>query len=165
MQKLSTITFKAVASAVSAAAVSLWLVGCGQSTDQGAASGNDQQTANTAAGTSSSADNIARDVDNSGINKRDRDDQTLTPGDQGATEQDREITRKIRRAITQNDQLSTTAKNVKIITANGKVTLRGPVNSEAERGQIAAAAQQVAGAGSIDNQLEVKQTTTTEERK
>ena len=148
MQKLSTITL--------IAAVSLWLVGCDQSTDQGATSGNDQQTADTAAGRSSSADNTARDVDNSGINKRDRDDATLTPGDQGATEQDREMTRKVRRAITQNDQLSTTAKNIKIITANGKVTLRGPVNSQAERDQIAAAAEQIAGAGNLDNQLEVK---------
>ena len=159
MQKLSTITL--------IAAASLWLVGCDQSTDQGAASGNDQQTADTTAGRSSSDasdQSSARNVDNSGINKRDRDDATLTPGDQGATEQDREMTRKVRRAITQNDQLSTTAKNVKIITANGKVTLRGPVNSQAERDQIAAAAEQIAGAGNLDNQLEVKQTTT-EERK
>lgn len=155
MQKLSTITL--------IAAVSLWLVGCDPSTDQGAASGNEQQTADTAVG-SSSDDQTTRDVDNSGINKRDRDDATLTPGDQGATEQDREMTRKIRRAITQNDQLSITARNIKIITANGKVTLRGPVNSQAERDQIAAAAEQIAGAGNLDNQLEVKQTTT-EERK
>jgi len=98
----------------------------------------------------------AKQPDNTGVNKRDRDDNTLTPGDQGTSEADREITRNIRRAIEKNDQLSTTAKNIKIITVNGKVTLRGPVNSEQEQQAITAAAQSVAGVGSFDNQLEVK---------
>jgi hypothetical protein len=98
----------------------------------------------------------SKDADNTGLNVRDRGDNTLTPGDQGTSESDREITRNIRRAITKNDQLSTTAKNIKIITINGKVTLRGPVANEQEQQAIAAAAQSVAGVGSLDNQLEVK---------
>ena len=148
------------------AAASIWLAGCNQNTDRNTASGTDQRPADTAAGRSSSQDQKPRDVDNTGINQRDRNEEALTPGDQGASPEDREMTRKIRRAITQNDQLSTTARNIKIITANGRVTLRGPVNTQAERDQIAATAQQLAGSSTLDNQLEVKQTTaTTEERK
>jgi hyperosmotically inducible protein len=51
--------------------------------------------------------------------------------------------------------LSFSSKNVKIITINGKVTLRGPVKSAEERAAIERAATQVAGAGRIDNQLEI----------
>jgi osmotically-inducible protein OsmY len=51
--------------------------------------------------------------------------------------------------------LSFTAKNVKIITINGKVTLRGPVKTEAERTAIEAAARGVAGGEQVDSQLEV----------
>jgi hyperosmotically inducible protein len=94
--------------------------------------------------------------DNTGVNERDRSDATMTPGDQGGSDADRDITRKIRRSLTSSDQLSTLAKNIKIITTNGKVTLRGPVNSEEEKKAIATAAEGVAGAGSVDNQLEVK---------
>jgi hyperosmotically inducible periplasmic protein len=146
---------------------SLCFTGCKQSADQGADS---SQPADQAVGRSSqdaAGTNAAQSsaVDNSRINQRDRNDEALTPGDQGESASDRELTRKIRRAVTQNDQLSTTAKNIKIITANGKVTLRGPVNTPAERDQIAALAQQIAGAGALDNQLEVKNTATTEERK
>lgn len=97
-----------------------------------------------------------RQPDNTGKNVRDREGDTLTPGDQGTTEADREITRQIRRAITANDQLSTTAKNIKIITVNGKVTLRGPVKSDQERQAIAAAAQNVTGVAALDNQVEIK---------
>jgi hyperosmotically inducible protein len=93
--------------------------------------------------------------DNTGKNVRDRSDATLTPGDQGGSESDRQLTRQVRRAITSNDQLSTTAKNIKIITVNGKVTLRGPVNSEQEKQTIDAAVKQ-AGVASFDDQLEVK---------
>ena len=100
-----------------------------------------------------------KDVDNTGVNKRDRGNDTLTSGDQSGNKSDRELTRKIRREITKNKELSTTAKNIKIITTNGKVTLRGPVKSEEERNTIVAAAKAAAGDSQVDNQLEVKQTT------
>jgi osmotically-inducible protein OsmY len=45
---------------------------------------------------------------------------------------------------------------VKIITANGTVTLRGPVNNDGEKTKIAELAQSAAGSAKIDNQLEVK---------
>jgi len=93
--------------------------------------------------------------DNSGRNVRDRDDQTKTPGDQSENEADRTITQNIRQALTADDSLSTNAKNVKIITNDGTVTLRGPVKSEKEKTDIEAKAKQVAGVKRVDNQLEV----------
>jgi hyperosmotically inducible periplasmic protein len=97
----------------------------------------------------------AVEPDNSGRNVRDRDDQSKTTGDQSENEADRTITQNIRRAVTADDSLSTNAKNVKIITNNGTVTLRGPVKSEKEKAEIEAKAKQVAGVKSVDNQLEV----------
>lgn len=93
--------------------------------------------------------------DNTGTNVRDRDDQTLTPLDQSESEADRTLTQRIRQAVVADDTLSTNAKNVKIITTNGRVTLRGPVKSEQEKAAIAAKAQQIAGAGNVENQLEI----------
>jgi osmotically-inducible protein OsmY len=55
-----------------------------------------------------------------------------------------------------DDSLSFTAKNVKIITVSGKVTLRGPVKTTQERAAIEAAARRIAGATQVDNQIEVK---------
>lgn len=110
-------------------------------------------------GTSSSGQANARtpDADNTARNVRDRDDATLTPGDQGASAADRDITQKIRKALVIDASgYSATAKNVKIITANGKVTLRGPVKTEAEKTGIVAIAKSVAGEGNVDDQLEVK---------
>ena len=97
----------------------------------------------------------AVEPDNSGRNVRDRDDQSKTTGDQSENEADRTITQNIRRAVTADGSLSTNAKNVKIITNNGTVTLRGPVKSEKEKAEIEAKAKQVAGVKSVDNQLEV----------
>jgi hyperosmotically inducible periplasmic protein len=97
----------------------------------------------------------AVEPDNSGRNVRDRDDQNKTPGDQSESEADRAITQNIRQAVTADDSLSTNAKNVKIITADGTVTLRGPVKSEKEKADIEAKAKQVAGVKKVDNQLEI----------
>ncbi len=67
------------------------------------------------------------------------------------------MTAAIRRAVVKDSSLSTMAKNVKIITADGVVTLRGPVKSEAEKAKIAELAKSSAGnAKKVDNQLEVK---------
>ena len=96
-------------------------------------------------------------ADNSGRNVRDRDDATVTPGDQSETEADIKLTQSIRKEVVANDTLSVTAQNIKIIAANGVVTLRGPVKTESERQQIAAVAERIAGAGRVQNQLEVAQ--------
>lgn len=94
--------------------------------------------------------------DNTGRNVRDRSGTTLTPGDQSENEADRTLTQQIRQAVMADKSLSTTAKNIKIITVDGVVTLRGPVKSPQEKKTIETKAQQVAGVNKIDNQLEVK---------
>jgi osmotically-inducible protein OsmY len=102
---------------------------------------------------------IAEDApaaDNTAKNERDRSGETLTPGDQSNSPEDLKITTAIRRAIVAEKSLSITAKNVKIITAEGMVTLRGPVNSAEEKSTIAKLARSAAGEAKIDNQLEVK---------
>jgi osmotically-inducible protein OsmY len=68
------------------------------------------------------------------------------------------ITAQIRKEIIAAKDLSVDARNVKIITIDGHVTLRGPVNSVDEKHQIAEIANQIAGAGNVDNQLEAKLT-------
>jgi hyperosmotically inducible protein len=95
-------------------------------------------------------------ADNTSKNQRDRSGETRTSGDQSNSSEDVKITATIRRAIVKDHSLSATAKNVKIITADGTVTLRGPVKNEAEKTKIAELAQSAAGNAKIDNQLEVK---------
>ena len=92
--------------------------------------------------------------DNTGRNVRDRGD-TVTSGDQSESKADRTTTQKIRQAVVGDDSLSMMAHNVKIITVDGGVTLRGPVKTDGERTKIGAMAEQVAGAGKVQNQLEV----------
>ncbi len=94
------------------------------------------------------------DRDNTGVNVRDRDSIAKTPFDQRENQSDIDITAKIRKNVVGSD-MSTDAKNVKIITENGKVTLRGPVKSAEEKTQIEKAAVGIAGEGRVDNQLEV----------
>jgi len=93
--------------------------------------------------------------DNSGRNVRDRDNQTKTSGDQAENEADRTISQNIRAAITADDSLSINGKNVKVITSDGTVTLRGPVKSDKEKADIEAKAKQIAGVKKVDNQLEI----------
>ena len=94
-------------------------------------------------------------ADHSGKNVRDRQDSSRTPGDQSNHTSDLAITQAIRKAVVADKALSTNAHNVKIITANGVVTLRGPVSSPEEKETIAAKAKQVAGVKSVDNKLEI----------
>jgi hyperosmotically inducible periplasmic protein len=94
--------------------------------------------------------------DNTGVNNRDQSGETKTPGDQSNDPQDIHITTEIRRAIMKDANLSMTAKNIKIITVNGSVTLRGPVNTADEKKEISHIAKTAAGNARIDNELEVK---------
>lgn len=92
---------------------------------------------------------------NTEVNKRDRNDQTLTPMDQSNSKSDIDITQAIRKSI-MKQELSINAKNIKIITQNGEVTLRGPVNSNTEVKKIAELAKAVPGIKALNNELEVK---------
>jgi hyperosmotically inducible periplasmic protein len=94
--------------------------------------------------------------DNSGVNVRDRDDAAVTAGQQSNAKGDVELTRQIREAVVKDSSLSVMAQNVKIVSANGSVTLRGPVKTEAEKDAIGSKAQAIAGADRVSNRLEVK---------
>ena len=97
-----------------------------------------------------------KDADNTAKNVRDRDDKTVTPMDQGGSEGDRTITAEIRKQITDSDALSMNAKNVKIITQDGVVTLRGPVKNAQEKTTVAGIARKAAGVKRVDDQIEVE---------
>ena len=94
--------------------------------------------------------------DNTATNERDRSGETKTSGDQSNSSADLKITQAIRQALMKDDQLSMTAKNIKIITANGQVTLRGPVKTAQEKSKIDQLARSAASGAKIENQLDVK---------
>ena len=102
---------------------------------------------------------VAQDTkpDNSAKNERDRSGETKTSGDQSNSSEDTKITADIRRAIVKDHSLTMAAKNVKVVTAGGIVTLRGPVKSAEEKTKIEQLATAAANGAKIDNQLEVKE--------
>jgi hyperosmotically inducible protein len=88
--------------------------------------------------------------------KKNKDQTPPTADQQKMNPSDRAITQKIRKAIHEDNTVSTYAHNIKIITQDGKVTLRGPVRSEDEKSNLQAKAVAVAGEGNVTNELEVK---------
>jgi hypothetical protein len=87
--------------------------------------------------------------------KTNKDQSPPTADDQKMNASDREITQKIRKSIHQDNSLSTYAHNIKIISQEGKVTLRGPVRSEDDKKNLQAKAVAVAGEGNVTNLLEI----------
>jgi hyperosmotically inducible periplasmic protein len=104
----------------------------------------------------SSPNSEASDTENTERNVRDKSGATLTPEDQKESDVDRKVTANIRRAVVGDEALSLNAHNVKIITRNGVVTLRGPVKSQAEKAKIGKLARKAAGVKRVNNQLEVE---------
>lgn len=94
------------------------------------------------------------DPTNTEVNVRDRASTAKTPLDQNENKADIKITAAIRKRVV-DAKLSIDARNVKIITQDGKVTLRGPVKTEEEKQRIEEIAVAVAGADRVDSQLEV----------
>jgi hyperosmotically inducible protein len=93
--------------------------------------------------------------DNTRVNKRDRSGEQVTADQQKQNSSDIELTRKIRSSISKDKSLSTYAHNVKVITQDGIVTLKGPVRSEEESKVIESKAAEVAGASNVKNQLDI----------
>jgi osmotically-inducible protein OsmY len=93
--------------------------------------------------------------DNTATNERDRSGETKTSGDQSNSSADLKITQAIRQALMKDSGLSATAKNIKVITVNGHVTLRGPVKTAQEKAKIDQLARSAGGGAQIDDQLEV----------
>jgi osmotically-inducible protein OsmY len=102
------------------------------------------------------ADKQKAKPDNSATNERDRSGHTETSGDQSNSSADLKITQAIRQALMKDSGLSMTAKNIKIITDNGHVTLRGPVKTAQEKAKIDQLARSAAGGVKVDDQLDVK---------
>jgi hyperosmotically inducible protein len=94
--------------------------------------------------------------DNSKMNQRDRDPSEPTADQQSNNQSDRDITQQVRQAINADKTFSTYAHNVKVITQNGQVTLKGPVRSEEEKRAIEAKATAIAGDGKVTSELTVK---------
>ncbi len=95
-------------------------------------------------------------AENTERNVRDKSGTTLTPEDQNENKSDVEITANIRKAVVADELLSVNARNVKIITRNGMVTLRGPVENETESMKLQQIVKQTPGTVQVDNQLEIK---------
>ena len=95
----------------------------------------------------------ATDADNTRRNKELSKEETADQ--QSENKADRDITQKIRKAVVKNKTLSMDAHNVKIITRDGKVTLKGPVKSAQEKKAVEKIAVKVAGKANVSNELEI----------
>jgi hyperosmotically inducible periplasmic protein len=93
--------------------------------------------------------------DNTKTNQRDRAAGAVTADQQKMNAADRELTRKIRKSVIDDKSLSTYAHNVKIITRDGAVQLRGPVRTEAEKENVGGKAIAIAGMSKVTNELEI----------
>ena len=94
--------------------------------------------------------------DNTKVNERDRNQNEPTADQQKDNRSDRDITQQIRQSIMQDKSLSTYAHNIKIITQDGQVTLKGPVRSEDEKKTIETKAADVAGQHKVTSELNIK---------
>jgi osmotically-inducible protein OsmY len=97
----------------------------------------------------------SQQADNTKNNQGDASPGAMTADKSAQNPADRELTHKIRKSIMQDKSLSTYAHNIKVVTQDGKVTLKGPVRSEDEKTNIQAKAVAIAGADNVSNQLEV----------
>jgi hyperosmotically inducible protein len=95
-------------------------------------------------------------ADNTKVNERDRSQNEPTADQQKENRSDRDITQQIRQSIMKDKSLSTYAHNVKVVTQDGQVTLKGPVRSEDEKKAIEAKAAEVAGDGKVTSELNIK---------
>jgi len=120
-------------------------------------SGNPQTTdaAPPSVSTNDTTPNATTQPDNTGVNARDRAANAVPAGLQGQGKSDVDITADIRKQIMAAN-MSVNAQNAKVVSQNGKVTLRGPVNTQGEKDSIGQIATNVVGADNVDNQLDVK---------
>jgi hyperosmotically inducible periplasmic protein len=100
--------------------------------------------------------NAPAPADNTKVNQRDQNANEPTADQQKNNRSDQDITQQIRQAIVKDKSLSTYAHNVKIITLNGQVTLKGPVRSDDEKRAVEAKAAEVAGENKVTSELAVK---------
>ncbi len=93
--------------------------------------------------------------DNTKTNERDQSSYELTADQQSLSRKDAELTRQIRKEIMKDKSLSIYAQNVKIISMNGLVTLKGPIRTEDEQRRILQKAKSFAGAANVVDQMDI----------
>lgn len=98
---------------------------------------------------------MTTEADNTDLNTRDKNGNTLTPQNQSNSESDLKVLAAVRSAIVGDDDLSTAAHNVKVMVTKGVVTLRGPVKNTNEKARVEELSRNVAGVVSIDNRLDI----------
>jgi len=138
---------------LAAAALGFGLGACSDTRDADPTAQSDMPESNLPDVAANESD--AYDADDTGLNTRDRDESATLPTDQSSADRDVELTRMIRQKISDDGQLGTDAENVKVIAQNGVVTLRGPVETEAEKQKIVEIARETEGVARVDDQLEV----------
>ena len=94
--------------------------------------------------------------DNTKANKQDRSASAVTADQQKENSSDRDLAKKVRKAIVDDKDLSTYAHNVKVIVRDGTVTLKGPVHTAEEKSAVVAKATEVAGASNVKDEITVK---------
>lgn len=95
--------------------------------------------------------------DNTKVNERDRSAAEPTADQQKMNSSDQKLTASIRKSIMDDKSLSTYAHNIKIISQDGAVTLKGPVRSEDERKSIVSKANAVVGsAGKVTDEISIQ---------
>jgi len=98
----------------------------------------------------------ATSPDNTTVNVRDRTSATVMPTDQPNNAADIKVAAAVRRSIASEDSLSMMAHNVKLVASAGVVTLRGPVENEAEKAKVEQLATAAPGVSSVRNELDIK---------
>ncbi len=93
--------------------------------------------------------------DDTKMNKGDYQKDAVTADQQKMNPNDRTITQKIRAEIMKDKSLSTYAHNIKIISQDGKVTLKGPVRTQEEKSSVEAKAAAIAGDGKVISQIQI----------
>jgi len=124
----------------------LGMTACSKSDNSGTGSSSSSGTPDNRTASSSPTDTTAS-TSNTGV----------TASDQPENDTDRKVVQDVRKALTSDDSLSTSAHNVTVVSSNGKVTLRGSVKDQSEKQKIQDKAMQVAGVTNVDNQLTVTQ--------
>lgn len=113
----------------------------------------------SAGGSPAPADSASKGTEADKTARSKAEGDTKTPLDQSNSAEHIKVTADIRRVIMEDTSMSVSAQNCKIITDKaGIVTLRGPVESQAEKDAIESKAKAVAGVNGVVNELEVKRT-------
>ena len=89
-------------------------------------------------------------------NEQDGKVRNATTIEEGDTYRDNEKTRRINAAIQADSSLSANAKNIEVVTLNAQTTLRGHVNTPADKERVGGIAKKAGRSENVSNLLEVR---------